>query len=213
VSTAGGNAEAGQPEFITIARVIKAQGRVGEVLTELHTDFPERFAGRRTLYAWDGGSARRQLHLEEYWPHKGGMVLKFEGVDSIEEAERLRGSEIQIPAAERAELEEGAYYVSDLTGCAVIATSGAESGGTQETGRVVDVNFGAGTAPLLVVRNDAGREFLIPFVESFLERLDLAGKRIEMRLPEGMLELDAPVGSGKKPGAGKKQRPAERRKR
>jgi len=192
VTTPGGNAE--RPEFITIARVLKAQGRVGELLCELHTDFPERFAQRRRLYAWDGGSERRELQLEAYWPHKGGMVLKFAGVDSIEEAAKLRGREIQIPLAERAELEEGTFYVSDLIGCTVFAVDGAVDG----IGRVVDVNFSAGTAPLLVVQDDAGRELLIPFVESFLERLDLAGKRIEMRLPEGMLELDAPVGSGKK---------------
>ena len=61
-----------------------------------------------------------ELQLEEYWPHKGGMVFKFEGVDSIEEAETLLRSEIQIPAAERAELEEGACYVSDLLGCLVV---------------------------------------------------------------------------------------------
>lgn len=202
-------AETGGAEFVTLARVVKAQGRVGEVLTELHTDFPERFAERRTLYAWDGAGRRRPLRLEEYWPHKGGMVLKFEGVDSIEEAERLRGAEIQIPAAERAPLEEGAYYVSDLAGCAVIDLAAA----AKEVGRVEDVNFGAGTAPLLMVRDEAGRELLIPFAASYLERVDLPGKRIEMRLPEGLLELDAPVGSGKKPGSGKKEKPAAKRNR
>jgi 16S rRNA processing protein RimM len=176
--------------FITIARVMKVQGRYGEVLTELHTDFPERFEQRRTLYAWQPDGERRQLQLEEYWPHKGGMVLKFEGVDSIEEAETLLRSEIQIPATERAELEPGACYVSELLGC-VVVNAGAE------LGPVVDVNFGAGAAPLLIVKNDAGREYMIPFVESFITKLDLQGKRIEMQLPEGMLELDAPLSSRK----------------
>ena len=193
-------------EETAIARVVKAQGRVGEVLTELHTDFPQRFAERRTLYAWDGSGERRQLRLDEYWPHKGGMVLKFEGVDSIEEAEKLRGCEIQIPAAERAPLEEGAYYVSDLVGCAV--SDAASPAG--EIGRVEDVNFSAGTVPLLMVRGEGGRELLIPFVEGFLERVDLPGKRIEMRLPEGMLELDAPLGARNKLETAKKQRPAKR---
>src|ERR1700687_2140593 len=105
--------ESGTAAFITIARVARVQGRVGEVAAELYTDFPERFEQRRTLYAWhEGSNQRRELHLEEYWPHKGGMVFKFEGVDSIEDAEKLLRSEIQIPAKERAELEEGAFYVS-----------------------------------------------------------------------------------------------------
>jgi 16S rRNA processing protein RimM len=199
-----GASEAG---FITIARVMKAQGRVGEVLTELHTDFPELFEQRRRLYAWLPNGERRELHLEEYWPHKGGMVLKFEGVDSIEEAETLLRSEIQIPASERAELEEGACYVSELLGCLVVNADAMKA--VAEVGRVVDVNFGAGAAPLLIVKNEGGQEFMIPFVESFTTKLDLKGKRIEMQLPEGMLDLDAPLHSGK-PGAAKKERPAKR---
>jgi 16S rRNA processing protein RimM len=184
----------GDAGFITIARVMKVQGRVGEVLTELHTDFPERFEQRRTLYAWQESGQRRELHLEEYWPHKGGMVLKFEGVDSIEAAETLLRCEIQIPATERAELEEGACYVSELLGCLVVVSGEAD----REVGKVVDVNFGAGAAPLLIVNNDGGQEFMIPFVESFTKKLDLKAKRIEMQLPEGMLELDAPLSAGKK---------------
>jgi 16S rRNA processing protein RimM len=185
--------------FITIARVAKIQGRVGEVAAELYTDFPERFEQRRTLYAWTAESnQRRELHLEDYWPHKGGMVFKFEGVDSIEEAEKLLRSEIQIPAEQRAELEPGAFYVSELLGCLVVEVSQAEQGVERKVGSVVDVNFGAGTAPLLIVNDDSGREFMIPFVESFTKKLDLKGKRIEMQLPEGMLELDAPLSAGKK---------------
>lgn len=193
--------------FLTVARVVKVQGRVGEVLAELHTDFPERFEQRRTLYAWDGGSERRQLQLEEYWPHKGGMVFKFAGVDSIEDAEKLLRLEIQIPIEERAELEEGACYVSELLGCVVVQSEAGEA--EAEIGRVVDVNFGAGAAPLLIVKNESGREFMIPFVESFTRKLELKAKRIEMQLPPGMLELDAPLSSAN-PGAGKKDRPAKR---
>ncbi|MDR3764940.1 MAG: ribosome maturation factor RimM [Acidobacteriota bacterium] len=183
--------------FITIARVQKVQGRVGEVFCELHTDFPERFEQRTRLYAWyPAKDTRRELQLEDYWPHKGGMVLKFADVDSIEDAELLLGGEIQIPLHERTELEEGAYYISDLLGCRV-----SDQG--RELGAVADVNFGTGTAPLLIVTGD-GREYMIPFVESFVVKLDVPAKRIEMKLPEGMLELDAPLKPAKKvPAEGK----------
>jgi 16S rRNA processing protein RimM len=194
-------------EFITIAKVIKVQGRVGEVLTELFTDFPEKFEERRSLFAWLPSGERRELKLEDHWPHKGGMVLKFEGVDSIEDAERLKAAEIQIPAADRTKLEDGSVYVSDLLECAVIVDG-------REIGKVKDVDFGAGEAPLLVVksevnpllpkdgRNGAPKEFLIPFVEAFVKGQDLKGKRIEMQLPEGMLELDKPVGKKDKEAQG-----------
>jgi len=191
-------ADGGDSAFLTIARVMKVQGRHGEVLAELHTDFPERFEQRRTLYGWRGedGGERRSLQLEEFWPHKGGMVFKFEGVDSIEAAETLLGFEIQIPAAERAELEEGAFYISELLGCLVVNASA--DGSTADVGKVMDINFGAGTAPLLLVHDESGKEFMIPFVEGFIKKLELKEKRIEMQLPDGMLELDAPLGAGKK---------------
>ena len=180
--------------FITIARVRKTQGLRGEVFTELHTDFPERFAERRRLYAWREGEERRELELEDYWPHKGGMVLKFAGVDSIEQAERLLRAEIQIPESERAKLEDGAVYISELVGCVVFD-------GGREVGKIAEVMFGTGEAPLLILEGECQRELMIPFVESFIVKLDTAGKRIEMQLPEGMLELDAPLKSARKAGA------------
>lgn len=172
-------------EFITIAKVVKTQGRVGEVATELFTDFPERFEQRRKLYAWLPNGERRELELEDFWSHKGQMILKFAGIDSMNDAELLLKSEIQIPASERAKLEDGSLYVSDLLGCKVFEVSSTE----REVGIVKDVDFSAGVAPLLVVKG-AGKEVLIPLVESFLAKTDLDAKRIEMKLPEGLLELD-----------------------
>lgn len=118
------------------------------------------------------------------------FVLKFRGVDSISQAEGLVGCELQIPAAERAPLEPGAAYVSDLVGCSVWdLTRGPESAAV---GAVADVQFGAGEAPLLVVRSGK-KEFLIPFAAEYLCRLDLPGRRLEMALPEGLLDVDAPL--------------------
>jgi 16S rRNA processing protein RimM len=182
--------DAGQPgngengEFITIARVTRTQGRKGEVAAVLLTDFPERFATRKRLFLSRDG--RREMELEDYWFHKGGVVLKFLGVDSISQAEELAGCEVQIPRAERAQLEEGAFYVSDLIGCTVTDRG-------REIGKLEDVQFGAGEAPLLVIRGEGKKEYLVPFAEAYIARLAPAEKRLEMKLPEGMLELDAPL--------------------
>ena len=167
--------------------MVKPQGRRGEVSAELHTDFPERLAERKRLWALTPRGERRELELESCWPHKGRLVLKFRGVDSITAAEALAGCELQIPQQERGELAPGAVYVSDLVGCAVMdAATGAE------IGRVAEVQFGAGEAPLLVLRK-GGREQLVPFAADFVKRLDLEARRVEMLLPEGLLELDAPL--------------------
>jgi 16S rRNA processing protein RimM len=138
-----------------------------------------------TLSALAKDGSRREVVIEELWPHKGHLVLKFAGVDSISEAEKLVGSELQVPREQRAELGPGWNYVSELIGCVVFD-------GGSEIGTVSDVQFGAGEAPLLVVQ--AGpKAYEIPYAEAYLKRADVEHKRIEMQLPEGMLELSAPL--------------------
>ena len=161
------------------------QGRRGEVAAELHTSFPERFAERHELSGLAKDGSRCELQLEEHWFHKGHVVLKFAGVESISDAERLAGMELQIPAEQRAELEAGEAYVSDLVGCEVVNRGSV-------IGTVADVQFGAGEAPLLVVRTKTGeQEFLVPYAEAFLKNADLPARRIEFELPEGLLEVQS----------------------
>ena len=169
------------------------QGRRGEVLADLHTDFPERFDERRELSGLAANGERRELRLEEHWLHKGGVVLKFAGVDSISDAERLAGIEVQIPREQRAELEAGAAYVSELVGCEVFIGDPSELLGT-----VADVDFGGGAAPLLVIRGGQQQEYLVPYAEEFLRAVDFERRRIDMTLPEGLLELQAPLSSDEK---------------
>ncbi len=171
-------------EYITIARVAKTQGRKGEVAAELHTDFPEKFAERKRLFALHKDGSRRELQVEDHWPHKAWIVLKFAGVDDMTAAEALIGCELQIPLAERAELEAGANYISDLVGVKVFD-------GSTEVGEIKDVQFGSGEAPTLVVKSGT-KEVLVPYAAVFIKRLDVTGKRLEMELPEGLLELQAP---------------------
>jgi 16S rRNA processing protein RimM len=178
-------------EFITLARVVKTQGRHGEVGAEIHSDLPDRFAAGMKLFALPKSEgltsqARRELEVEDVWPHKGLIVLKFRGVDSMNDAELLIGSELQVPGAERAELERGWTYVSDLIGCVVVDQA-------REIGRIEDVQFGAGEAPLLIVANESGKKFDVPFAEAYLEGVDIAQRQVRMNLPEGMLEINAPV--------------------
>jgi 16S rRNA processing protein RimM len=186
-------------EFVTIARVAKTQGRRGEVAATVLTDFPELFATRKKLFALSSGPkqsglSRRALDVEEHWFHKGMVVLKFAGVGSISDAETLVGRELQIPRSERAELGSGEFYVSDLAGC-MVTNSG------REIGRIKDVQFGSGEAPLLVIEGgviSGNKEYLVPFAAAYIEKIALEQKRVEMKLPEGLLELDAPLNQEEK---------------
>jgi 16S rRNA processing protein RimM len=171
--------------FVTLARVVKTQGRYGEVAAEIHSDIPERFAAGMKLFALSKENTRRELEVEEIWPHKGLLVLKFAGVDSMNDAEALIGAELQVPGAERAKLDQGWTYVSDLIGCNVFDHG-------REIGRIADVQFGAGEAPLLIVASE-GKKYDVPFAEAYLESVDAAKREVRMNLPEGMLEINAPM--------------------
>lgn len=177
----------GQDEFITLARVVKTQGRHGEVAVEVHSNVPERFSEGMRLFALvNSAEKRRSVKVESLWPHKDLLVLKFAGVDSMSDAEELVGAELQVPRVERAELESGWSYVSDLVGCSVLDHG-------REIGVIENVQFGAGEAPLLVVANKAGKRFDVPFAEAYLEAVEIEAKTVRMNLPEGMLDVNAPI--------------------
>src|SRR5450755_2580340 len=100
--------------LVLLARLIRPQGRHGEILADILTDFPERFADRKRLCLTKslGKSAGppREVALERHWLHKGRVVLKFAGIDSINDAELLRGMDVSIPREERATLADDAVY-------------------------------------------------------------------------------------------------------
>ena len=125
------------------------------------------------------------------------MILKFVGIDDIGAAESLGGCEIQVPRSQRIELPADEVYVSDLVGCKVFVVETQLAASPNEIGTVADVTFGAGEAPLLVVTAGT-RVFEIPLAVEYIVRQDLGAKRLELKLPEGMLELDAPLSAEEK---------------
>jgi 16S rRNA processing protein RimM len=172
-------------EWVIVARVVRPQGRHGEALAELLTDFPERFAERKRLFLLSAKSAPRPIELERHWLHQGRIVLKFAGIDSINDVETLRGLEVAIPKAERAPLEDGAIYIADMIGSTLI-----DSRTTAEIGEIIEVDRESSATPLLVVKSAAKQEILVPFVKAFHPNFEVATKRLTMELPEGILDLN-----------------------
>jgi 16S rRNA processing protein RimM len=183
-------------QWVWLARIRRAQGRKGEVFADILTDFPEKFAERRRLWlvAEPGTPQAKtrpvpvEVELTHHWLHKGGIVLHFAQSDSISSAEALAGLYVAIPQAQRAALDEDAVYIGDLIGCTVIDV-GQSGGVAVDVGVIQDVDRAAGPVPLLVVSGEKG-EVLIPFAKSYLRKIDLEARRVEMALPEGLLELN-----------------------
>jgi 16S rRNA processing protein RimM len=183
--------------WVWLARVRRTQGRKGEVFADILTDFPEKFEERRKLWLLSSAevagenssavSSAREVLLVSHWQHKGGIVLLFAGVDSISAGEELAGSIVAIPNTERAELDTDAVYIGDLIGCSLIDVSKAEP---LTVGAIEDVDRNAGQVALLVVKGNGGNEILVPFAKEYLRSLDVSAKRIEMALPEGLVDLN-----------------------
>ncbi len=188
-------------DWVLLARVVRPQGRNGELLCELHTDFPERFTDRTSVFL------RRQptetpepCSLESHWlptgRSAGRVVLKFQGVDTIAAAKALAGAEVLLPASERVQLDTGEFYISDLRGCVLVNMAGGD--GPDELGTIADVHFATDTsgrklpdaAPVLIVNRPNGDEILIPLANEFLQNPDLSNRRIEMRLPPGLVDVN-----------------------
>ena len=172
-----------EPESLTIGRVLRTQGRRGEVAVEILTDFPDRFqAGEHLLLSNGAGIETKPVETSRF--HKGRMIVKFAGVDSISAAETLVGRWIQVPGAARRVLPPRVVYVSDLIGCVVL-----ENGEALGTVEAVEETGGA---LLLQVRTAEG-ELLVPFAEEICQTVDVGKREIRVRLPEGLKDLGRTV--------------------
>lgn len=179
-----------QQQWTWLARIRRPQGRKGEVFADILTDFPEKFAERPHLWLVDDvrSVAPREVELVHHWLHKGGIVLHFSCAHSIDDAEKLAGLVVAIPQSERAALADDEVYIGDLIGCLLVDVAGTSP---LPVGTIDDVDRTAGPVALLVVVGAAG-EILIPFAKSYLRKVDLDAKRVEMALPEGLVELNTP---------------------
>ncbi|MGA2843806.1 MAG: ribosome maturation factor RimM [Candidatus Acidiferrales bacterium] len=175
---------------VTVARVLRPHGRRGEVAAEILTDFPDRLTRLKFAELWNEKTAMsKRLAVRKCWlsHSRGGQaIFHFENSDSISDAEKLIGLEVQIPLAERIPLPNASYYVTDLIGCEVCEENGAA------VGLVRDVQFtgeGAAKNPILVVDSARG-ELLIPLAQEICRSVDIKARRIEVVLPEGLRDLN-----------------------
>ena len=194
-------ARAAASPWALLATLVRPHGRRGELIAEVLTDFPERFHQRKQLYLIPPeriGTRPRAVGLENFWFLRSRIILKFQGIDSINEAEAIRGYTVAIPAEERAPLAPGSVYAGDLIGCQLIDLNH----GPLPIGTIVDLDRGTSlSSELLVVRRppqpgaqrSEDRDVLIPLVRQYLVRMDPGHRLVEMRLPDGLLDINAPL--------------------
>jgi 16S rRNA processing protein RimM len=180
-----------------VARITRARGNKGEVAAELFTDFAERLASLPAVYLSRDKSEPREKRLKKFWidrNHPEVGIFHFEGCDSINDAEKLRGLEIVLPIEQRVTPPVGQYFVTDLIGCTVFEMPATDKEvAPQVLGTVQDVYFsGEGVAgtPLLQVETPKG-ELLVPLAEDICTHIDIAARRIDVTLPAGLKDVNA----------------------
>jgi 16S rRNA processing protein RimM len=159
------------------------------VVAEVLTDFPERFATTKRAFLENPETGPQLVEIAETWWHEGRLILRFAGVDSMSQAERLRGRLLLIPQRERVALGQDQYYLWELTGCAVICR-----GSQQPLGEVTSVEPTGGVELLRVQLGGSERrrsdEVLIPFAQEICPEVDVGARRILIDPPEGLLDLN-----------------------
>ncbi len=164
--------------FVSVALIIKTRGIKGEVVADLLTDFPKRFASVRSVRILRGDQTFEET-LERYWFHRGRVILRFQGRETPETAAPLVGGYVQVPEEERFVPPRNTYYHSDLIGCQI-----------EEKGQILGVVTGIFESgpenANLVVRATDGNEVMIPLVKQFVKKVDIGGKRIRIKSLPGL---------------------------
>jgi 16S rRNA processing protein RimM len=175
----------GESEWIAIAVLSRVRGNRGELAALSLGSKPERYQSLREVWLFgEGGPPEERFEIESVWFQRGQPIFKFRGIDSISDAERLAGAEVCVPFSQRAPLDEGEFYESDLVGCEIVDARTGET-----LGQVAALQDSGGPGLLQVLRPGGG-EILIPFARSICVKIDTGAKRIGVNLPEGLTELN-----------------------
>lgn len=166
-------------DYLKIGFITAPFGNKGEVKVQVLTDFPERFNDMAWTFV-DTGDSIQKYYIENTRFIRNKLIVKFKGIDTISDAEKLRNSYLKVRREEAYQLPPDHYYISDLIGCKVFTME------RDFLGTVDDVlNTGANDVLKIV---DRGKEILVPVVKEFVKDIDLQSRKIIIEPIEGMIE-------------------------
>ena len=170
-------------QFYDVAKVLTTHGLNGEVKVALITDFPEeRFATGSKLALKN--DHEKTLTVKSGRPFKQFWLVQFEEIRNIEQAEKLRGKILVVNEENQQELPDGLYYYRDILDCDVIDNETGE-----RIGKITDIQS-PGANDVWEVTEDSGKEFLIPFIEDVVKKVDVPNKKVYVELMEGLRDED-----------------------
>lgn len=167
---------------LKVGKIVNTHSLKGEVKVISSTDFEEeRFKKGSKLLITRGNQLIREVIVESYRNHKNFLLVKFEGIDSVEEAEKLKNLQIKIDSDEVGELEENEFYFHEIIGCQVFDEN------DRNLGEIIDI-LTPGANDVWVIKGEEGKEILIPYIEDVVKQIDITNKKVNIEVMEGLID-------------------------
>jgi 16S rRNA processing protein RimM len=177
-NSVSGSPSGGEPEYLVVGYLRRPHGVHGEMVMVVHTDFPERLKPDTAVFI---GDVHRQLIIAGARFHNEGLIIKFQDLNTPEEAGRFRNQSVYVRSADRPALPEGQYYHHELIGFAVVDEKGELIGTLAEI-------MQTGANDVYVVMQAGGNEILLPVIPSVVLAVEMASRQIRVRLIPGLLD-------------------------
>ena len=167
---------------LKVGKIVNTHSLKGEVKVISSTDFEEeRFKKGSKLLITRGNQLIREVVVESYRNHKNFLLVKFEEIDSVEEAEKLKNLQIKIDSTEVGELEENEFYFHEIIGCQVFDEN------DRNLGEIIDI-LTPGANDVWVIKGEEGKEILIPYIEDVVKQIDIINKKVNIEVMEGLID-------------------------
>lgn len=164
-------------KYFEIGKIVNTQGIHGDVRVVPITDEPKRFLELKTVLV-DDGKTKKEYFIENIWFHKNFVIIKFENIDDMNTAEKLKGTSIKIDRKEAIPLKENEYYISDLYDMSVYTDEG------EYLGIINDIIFTASN-DVYEVKND-NKTILLPAIKQCILNVNLNERKMTVHIMEGL---------------------------
>ena len=167
---------------LKVGKIVNTHSLRGEVKVISSTDFEEeRFKKGIKLLITRGNQVIEEVVVESYRSHKNSLLVKFEGIDSINEAEKFKNLQLKVDSENISELEENEFYFHEIIGCRVFDENNIL------LGEVVEI-LTPGANDVWVIKGENGKEILIPYIADVVKNVDVQNKKIDIEIMEGLID-------------------------
>lgn len=166
-------------ERLEVGQIVNTFGIKGFVKIYPYVDDISRFDNLKKVHI-KSKKEEKELQIEEVKYQKNMVLVKFKGIETVENAEKLRNSFVEIDRADAIPLEEGQYFIADLLGLDVFLDTGEKLG-------VLEDIYNTGSSDIYVVKNELGKQFLLPYIDEVIKQINLEERKIIVHIIEGLI--------------------------